>query len=143
MADIAPPEFKPVRHPDFESNPKFDKDPALITDPLRAFYTITQPTYHKYVEQRKFLADFSEKPDITDAETKKGVLRELDSLRHDIEFFNHAERKIRGMPFNEDSAIRGMKKAREIAYERVVGSKDDPDDARAAEIELELLKGIV
>lgn len=143
MPEAPPPaEFIPVET-GLPSEPKYAPEQAKITDPLRAFYTLTQPVVEQYVQQRNIVTELNKMgPKDTSESLKSKQMNDLDELAQSVNYFHHTERKIRGLSFDESSAAYGLKLARKLAKNRIDNARENPDNAQAAEYELKLLDKI-
>lgn len=140
MPEAPPPaEFIPVKT-DLPSEPKYAPEQAKITDPLRAFYQTTQPVVEQYVQQKNIVTELNKMgPKDTMESLKSKQMNDLDELAQSVNYFHHTERKIRGLPFDKTAAEAGLRNARKLAQDKIDNIEVNPDDARAAEIELKLL----
>lgn len=135
---VGRPKFPFNRPEAIPSTPEVIK-PELVTPQVQALLTVTQPVYEKYVEARKVVAGL----DKTDKNSDNySEITKKENLEQQIDWFNNLERRLRGLPYIPDSANSGLTAVIKLANENRNKLGSAPEDAKAAELNLDILKDI-
>lgn len=131
--------FVPVRA-GLDSDPKTNSESGIIFGGLQAFYKHTQPIIEDYNTVRRLVRDFKKYPAATNANDKREMFERAGELCDRVLEINHAERKIRGLPYEEEFAKKGIDLAKALATLEMKNGASAPDDALAAELDLGFLQ---